>query len=98
MSERDSERHQQRPERTAVTRLGAQLPLEQREQDRADGHPREEGNALEESEMCVLEVELDIAGTERADGQRWEERPDPDRSRDAEPLEDVEDEVHRAVP
>ena len=46
----------------------------------------------------MLEVQLDIARPERADGQRRKKRPDPDRGRDAEPLEDVEDVVHRAVP
>ncbi len=48
--------------------------------------------------MRVLEVDLDIAGAQRADCQRRKKRPDPDRGRDADPLEYVEDEMHRAVP
>ena len=50
-----------------------------------------------EKSVCV-EVDLDVAGRERADGERGQERPDPDRRGDADPLEDVEDEMHRAVP
>jgi hypothetical protein len=34
----------------------------------------------------------------RAHGECRQERPHPHRRSDADPLEDVEDEVHRAVP
>ncbi len=46
----------------------------------------------------MREVDLDVAGGERADGERRQKRPDPDRGGHADPLEDVEDEMHRAVP
>jgi hypothetical protein len=48
--------------------------------------------------VSAVEVDLDIAGGERTCGERGEEWPDPNRGRDADPLEDVEDEMHRAVP
>ena len=46
----------------------------------------------------AVEVDLDVAGRERADHERRQERADADRRGDADALEDVEDEMHRAVP
>ena len=53
---------------------------------------------LQEVEVRVLEAQLDAAGGERTGDEARQERPDPDRSGHADALEDVEDEVHRAVP
>ena len=59
---------------------------------------KQEPGALQENEVRAVEVDLDVAGRERAGDQRRQERPDPDRGRDPHALEDVEDEMHRAVP
>ena len=72
--------------------------LDQRQHDRADHHPEQERRALQEREVACVEVDLDVAGRERADHERGQERPDADRGGDADALEDVEDEMHRAVP
>jgi hypothetical protein len=39
-----------------------------------------------------------VLGDERADDEGRKDWPDAHRRGDADPLEDVEDEVHRAVP
>ena len=69
-----------------------------RQRERADHHPEQEGRALQEREVGALEVDLDVAGRQRADRERREERADADRDGDADPLEDVENQVHSAVP
>ena len=46
----------------------------------------------------MVEVDLDVAGGERPGRERGQERADPERRGDADPLEDVEDEMHCAVP
>ena len=66
--------------------------------DRADHHHEQERRALQEREVGVSEIDLDVAGGERADDQRGQKGPNAHRRGDADPLEDVEDEMHRAVP
>jgi hypothetical protein len=46
----------------------------------------------------VIEVDLHIARSQRSNGERGQKRPDSHRRCDADPLEDVEYEMHRAVP
>ncbi len=53
---------------------------------------------LQEREVAVSEIDLDIVRGEGADHERGQKGPDTHRSGDADPLEDVEDEMHRAVP
>ena len=72
--------------------------LGQRQQDHADHHHQQERPALQKRVGAVGKVDLDVIGRERADGERRQERADADCRGDADPLEDVEGEVHRAVP
>jgi hypothetical protein len=46
----------------------------------------------------VVEVDLDVPSRQRTDRQAWQEGPDPNRRGDADALEYVEGEMHRAVP
>ena len=53
---------------------------------------------LQEREVAVSEIDLQIAGGEGTDHERRQKGPDAHGGGDADPLEDVESEVHRAVP
>ena len=46
----------------------------------------------------MVEVDLDVSGGQRAGDEGGQEGTDAHRGGNADPLEDVEDEVHRAVP
>jgi hypothetical protein len=46
----------------------------------------------------MSEVDLNVPGRERTHDQRRQKRPDPHRGGDAESLEDVERQVHGALP
>ena len=50
---------------------------------------------FEERELRPVEVEADVAGGQRAGQQGGQERAEPCRGGEAEPLEDVESELHR---
>ena len=73
-------------------------PLEHDQNDRRDRHRKQERRAFQERVVRVVEVDFDVARRERPGGERGQERPDPERRRDADSLEDVEDEMHCAVP
>jgi hypothetical protein len=62
------------------------------------GQDQQERRALQERIIRVREVDLDVAGGERAGNEGRQERADSHCGGNADPLEDVEDEVHRAVP
>ena len=72
--------------------------LGQGEQHDADDHDQQEQSPLQKRVRGVREVDLDIRGRERADDERRQKRADPHCGGDADPLEDVEDEMHGAVP
>ena len=102
-------REQQRPDDEADhgQGVGHELPFEQLairaalrcpQQDHSDEHHQQEWALFQERVRRVGEVDLSIGGTQRADRERGQERPNAHRRSDADPLEDVEDEVHRAVP
>jgi hypothetical protein len=77
---------------------GDEAPFDQGQPDRADHHDEQEDRLLQEVEVGVVEAELNATGRERTGDEARQERPDPHRCGHADPLEDVEDEVHRAVP
>ena len=55
---------------------------------------QQEARLLEKAEARAVEVDADVAGGERADEQRGQERPDADPGGDSKPLEQVEEVVH----
>ncbi len=58
---------------------------------------RNTGFCRKEKSVC-LKLQLDVAGRERAGDERGQKRADAHRCRHADPLEDVEGEMHGAVP
>jgi hypothetical protein len=73
-------------------------PLDQRDDDDRDHHHEQERRLLQEMEVRVGERQLDVAGRQRAGDEAGQEGADAHRRGHADPLEDVEDEMHRAVP
>jgi hypothetical protein len=53
---------------------------------------------LQKTVIRAVEVDLDVSRRERAYRERGQERSDTDGERRPNPLEDVEDEMHRGVP
>ncbi len=85
-------------ERSALELFRAQSALDERERNRADGHREQERRLLQPRHIAVREVDLNVASPQRADGERRKERTDANSGGHADPLEYVEDQIHRAVP
>ena len=97
-TEHGADQAEDRHRRRAVGAFAAQAPLGQRQRGGGERHDQEKRPALQKGIVGVAEMQLDVAGRQRAGDERGQERADTDRGRDPDPLEDVEDEVHRAVP
>ena len=72
--------------------------LEHDQQHHSDHHHKQEWRRLQETVGGVVEVDLDVPGRQRTGRQGRQEGPDPNRRGDADALEYVEGEMHRAVP
>jgi len=84
-------------ERAGLQALAADPPLvgdRGRAEERDDD---QEGRRLEEGERGALEVDPRVVGGHPARQERGQEGADAGRSREARALQDVEDEVHRAL-
>ena len=94
-ADRQAEQPEHDGEQPAVDRAASgDTPLDEQDEDRPDEHDQQEQRLLEESEVGVVEGDLDVAGGERAGDQARQEGPDADGCGHANALEDVEDEVH----
>jgi hypothetical protein len=76
----------------------SQPSLKQRQHDRAEDHRDQPGSAMEKVEVAALEVDLNVARGQHAHGQCGEKGPYAGRRGDADALEDVEQQVHGALP
>ncbi len=77
---------------------GPDLLVEHDEQRSADNHQKQERQRFQKTIRGVIEVDLHVARRESTGRHAGQERPDTDRSGDANALEYVEGEMHRGVP